>query len=351
MNRASSNSSAPSKAYATSRLNPQVIEDLVPHAARPVAAELHPVSTGDYRIATPAIESFYELIIRCLRYRIPGALTYGPSRTGKTRAIEYLRLLIAHEQPKITTFHAQAEHKPRHAEGPFFANLLEAVGYPEPDAGGNTAKRMRLFAKIKEACCRNGSGVVLLFCDEAQRYDENEYEWLRDVHDRLDSMSIRLYTFLVGQEELLAVKTAMQQARKTQIVARLMVEELAFHGVRDVQDVATCLSGYDKTNFPRKSDWSYTRFFMREAAASGYRLSNDAALLWNAFLSLHHGQGLAGDLEIPMESFTRAVEIVLKDSEVRDCAGYRPAEGLWEMAVRSSGYVQSRMALGPGFNR
>lgn len=27
--------------------------------------------------------------------------------------------------------------------------------------------------------------LVLVFCDGAQRYDENEYECLRDVHDHL----------------------------------------------------------------------------------------------------------------------------------------------------------------------
>jgi midasin (ATPase involved in ribosome maturation) len=60
---------------------------------RPVSLELHPIETGNYRIATPAIQEFYELIIRCLRYRTSGALIYGPSRIGKTRSIEYLRLL------------------------------------------------------------------------------------------------------------------------------------------------------------------------------------------------------------------------------------------------------------------
>jgi hypothetical protein len=95
---------------------------------RPVDPSLHPLVTGNYRLATPAIEGFYELVTRCLRYRIMGALIYGPSRVGKTRAIEYVRLLLAREYPKITTYHAQCEHKPRHAEGPFFATLLEAVG-------------------------------------------------------------------------------------------------------------------------------------------------------------------------------------------------------------------------------
>ena len=83
---------------------------------------------------------------------------------------------------------------------------------------------MKLIDRIKDACARNGSGVVAMFFDEAQRYGENEYEWLRDVHDHLDRINIRLFTFLIGQEELHAVKSAFQQARKTQIVARLMVE-------------------------------------------------------------------------------------------------------------------------------
>ncbi len=193
---------------------------MTPQMPRPIDPSLHPLVTGNYRIATPAIEAFYELVERCLRYRVMGALIYGPSRIGKTRAIEYVRLLLARNHPKMTSYHAQCEHKPRHAEGPFFANLLEAVGDPDPNAGSNPAKRMRLALRIREAAARAGSGTVLLFCDEAQRYNDNEYEWLRDVHDSLDRQQIKLFTFLVGQQELLAQKTALQVAGKTQIVAR-----------------------------------------------------------------------------------------------------------------------------------
>ena len=311
---------------------------------RPIDPALHPIETGNYRIATPAIQSFYELVQRCLRYRITGALIYGPPRIGKTRSIEYLRLLLAEIYPKITTYHAQAEHKPRHAEGPFFTNLLEAVGYPDPETGTNSAKRIRLISKIKEACSKNGSGTVALFCDEAQRYDENEYEWLRDVHDHLDRLQIRLYTFLVGQQELLSIKTALQKTLRTQIVARLMVEELSFFGIRDAEDVATCLNGFEATAVPRGSDWPFTRFYMPQAFDHKYRLSDESQLLWQMFEELHFKAGLPGNLEIPMESFTRAVEIVLKDSVLRDAPDYRPAPALWQQAVRGSGYLQSRMA-------
>ena len=44
-----------------------------------------------------------------------------------------------------------------------------------------------------------------------------------------------------------------------------------------------------------------------------------------------------------MESFARAVEIVLKDSETLQRA---PDATVWASAVRRCGYIQSRMAVG-----
>ena len=141
---------------------------------RPIPLDVHPLENGTYRVATPAIDAFYKLVIRCLHYRTPGALIYGPSRFGKTRAIEYLRLLLEQKHPRITSYHVQAEHKPRHAEGPFLSTLLDAVGDPRPDGGSNPNKRLRLINRIKESCGRKGAGTVMLFCDEAQRYELNE---------------------------------------------------------------------------------------------------------------------------------------------------------------------------------
>lgn len=77
------------------------------------------------------------------------ALIYGAPLISKTRAIEYLRLMLARDLPKITSYHAQCEHKRWHAEGPFFVNLLEAVGDHAPNAGTNLAKRMRLTLRIR----------------------------------------------------------------------------------------------------------------------------------------------------------------------------------------------------------
>lgn len=312
---------------------------------RPIPIASHPLSTGDYRIATPAIQAAYRLIERMLTDRISGALIYGAPRLGKTRAIEYLRLLLAHEHPRVATFHAQCEHKPRHAEGPFLTNLLEAVGDPDPDRGANATKRKRLLLKFREAAIRSGGARIVLFCDEAQRYDLNEYEWLRDVHDALDRQRIRLFTVLVGQDELLAQRTALQRAGMAQIIARLMVEVLRFHGIRSVEDVAKCLMGFDTTTYPEDSSWSFTRFFLPQATDSGFKLAEQASLLWHAFESAHREARLTGPLEIPMEYFTRAVEVFCREAYTLDAPGFVPDERLWRIAIRGSGYVQARQAV------
>jgi len=64
------------------------------------------------------------------------------------------------------------------------------------------------------------------------------------------------------------------------------------------------------------------------------------------FEAAHHKASLPGSLEIPMESITRAVEIVLKESELKDAPGYCPDAALWTHAVQHCGYVQSRHATG-----
>lgn len=89
-----------------------------------------------------------------------------------------------------------------------------------------------------------------------------------------------MFTFLVGQEELLAQKIRLLLARKSQIVARVRVEELAFQCMRDADEVATCLQGYDRTVYPEGSQWTFSRFYLPASFDTGYRLVDDAHRLW-----------------------------------------------------------------------
>jgi hypothetical protein len=312
---------------------------------RPLAPRRHPLSTRTYRVATAAIEACWLLATKCLQYRIPGALVYGEPRLGKTYAIEYLRLLMQRELPTVPSFHVQAEHKTSRSEGSFFASLLRSVRHPQPDLARNSAKRKALHDRLRAVADAQGSTTVVFYCDEAQRYSLDEYEWLRDVHDELAQSGVRLTTFLFGQERLCEQRARFQESGDTQIVKRFMVETLRFRGICSAVDAATCLRSYDEHEFPPDSGWSFMRFFYPHAFAAGLRLEPSAHHLWNAFVAAHAHAALAGEVEIPMEYFSRAVETVLLDGLTQDRIDSEFTEARWANEVQNCGYVASEQAV------
>jgi hypothetical protein len=312
---------------------------------RPVAKERHPLTNRTYRVATTAIESCWLLVSKCLHYRIPGALIYGNSRLGKTYAIEYLRMLINKERPEIPTFHVQAEHKANRSEGAFFSNLLRAVRHPEPEISRNSRKRKELHDRLRAVAESQNSSMVVFFCDEAQRFSIHEYEWLRDVHDELAQSGVRLTTFLFGQERLCEQRARFQDSGDTQIVKRFMVETLRFRGICNVVDAATCLKSYDEHAYPSDSDWSFTRYYYPFAFGAGLRLEKSAQQLWNAFSLAHQHAALGGEIEIPMEYFSRAIEVVLLDGLLHDAVDFTLTEKHWNQVVQNCGYVASEQAV------
>jgi AAA domain len=240
------------------------------------------------------------------------------------------------------------EHHRVDYEGPFFSALLIAAG-----ASGTvlkqsiTVKRQDLLRRMLERLAARKGHIVVLFCDEAQRLSQNSYEWLRDVHDQLAYHRIRLITFLIGQPQLLAQKAKFQMQGDEQIVARFMIEQLQFHGIRNAAEAATCLAGYDKTRYPEGSGPSFTGFFLPKGFAAGLRLEHSGADLWNAFVRAHAQAQLAGTPEIQMDYFTRATESLLLQGVNFDDQALKLDESYWARAVEESGYVSAQRSVVP----
>lgn len=306
---------------------------------------VHPLVRRNYRVATTAIEDFVDLVERCLRVHMPGALVYARPRMGKTHAVDYVCLHLARARPDVHTIRMSCEHHRVAFEGAFFSALLTAAGAREALKGSIAEKRQELIRRLRERMAVNRAHVVVLFCDEAQRLSRNAYEWLRDVHDQLGYHGIRLITFLVGQPQLLAQKAAFQMSGDEQIVARFMIEQLQFHGIRDAAEAATCLAGYDQTRYPEGSGPSFTQFFLPMSFAAGLRLARCGADLWNAFVRAHASAQLTGHPEIQMDYFTRAVESLLSEGHEFDSPTLKLNEANWARAVEDSGYVAAQRSV------
>ena len=308
-------------------------------ALRPIELDQHPMVQQTYILPTNSIDEAYAQVRRCIRHRIPGAMLVGLSRFGKTYCARYIARLLKDDFPKLVVISVGSEKKKVPVESSFWENLLEASCHKEIQSGTNSAKKRRLIQRLIELVTRSGQNLLIVFFDEAQRLFVEEYEWLRDVHDQLERRGIRMITFLIGQQKLLNQKNALRMQGETQIVGRFMIDELPFHGVRTADEAATCLQAYDDACFPLESGWSYTRFFLPEAYDSGFRLVDQAANVWAAFLSAHSGASFRFGVDIPMQYFSRTVEIALTDHSDHDDTGFSLTPAIWEQAVLDARYV------------
>jgi hypothetical protein len=309
---------------------------------RPIPIEEHPVGKKKYRIPTPSIADFHHLLSRCLMLRISGAIVYARTRVGKTCAIQFLESLLQEQMPSLPVLRMRCQHKRIPSETAFFSNLLTMARHKASSGRDPTKLRHRLTERLLEIADEAQGDRILVFLDEAQHLSATDFEWLRDAHDELDAAGVSPVIMFVGQPALRAKKSLFQRDGEEQIVARFMTEELPFHGVRNAADCATCLDGYDKQEYLDGSGWNHTRFFFPRAHLAGLRLAIEGSALWNAFDYAHKSAQLSGDLEIPMEYFTRAVHYVLLHHAAHDSTNFAFSKAIWDEAVEVSGYTRAR---------
>lgn len=311
---------------------------------RPIPMDEHPLRRRTYRVPTPSIAAFRALIDECLFLYISGALIHGRPRMGKSYAIEFVRRDLEQRFPKLSIYKMRCTRSQVPSENSFFATLLNAAKHPAQSSASKAALRGRLVHKLRQVADQRGDDRVVLFIDEAQNLREIEYEWLRDVHDELENHELRLFTFLVGQTQLLAQKSVLQAQDKEQIVARFMVEELAFRGIASGGECAAVMAAYDQGEYPLASGWSYTRFYLPQAYSAGLRLAESAIRLWTAFEEAHINARIEGPVEIPMKYFTSAIEAALLLSAERDAPTLTFDAAFWAQMVERSRYVMARHA-------
>jgi hypothetical protein len=312
---------------------------------RPLPLDEHPLVQQKYIVPTSSIEDLYMRVKKLIRLRTPGGIVYAHPRFGKTYAVRYVMNVLREDYPKAVMLNFGCQMKRHRSEDAFFSVLLAAAGHPGALTGTIAKKRAKLNDKIVELVERSGYNWFVMFADEAQRLDVIEYEWLRDVHDELERRGVRMTTLLVGQPDLLNQKSAFRLSRQTHIVSRFMIDELQFHGLVTGEDAATCLAGYDETYYPERSDWSYTRYFLPAAYSTGFRLVNQAAALWNAFLDAHKQARFEYALEVPMQYFARTVEIALIENVENDDYNFTFTPEVWKNAVAECNFVMAQEEL------
>jgi hypothetical protein len=247
-----------------------------PHVARD-----HPIVTRDYSLYTLAIHEMAQSIAGWLDDQADGATIFGPSRYGKSSAVDHwLQKLLSERHggyvPMVVWSHIDSGGA--QSVGRFYANLLDASAHPLAKAVRSPLDRQHMLIERWMAMAAQGGGrFVVLVIDEAQSMTQREWIWLVELHSTLQKQRIRLCVFSVTSLQFFDEPIGMALSGGAHVAARFMLAARPFHGVRSVQELAYVMAGYDSgTAWPPGSGVSFTAGLAAQAWSEGFRIKPSA---------------------------------------------------------------------------
>jgi hypothetical protein len=287
--------------------------------ATPLVAEHiprhHPLVTRDYSLYTPAIAQMAESIGHWLDDQVDGATIFGPSRFGKSSAVDnWLQTLLAEryggQVPLVIWSHTDSGGS--QSVGRFHAHLLHASRHPLAKAARSPLDRQHmLIERWAELASQGGGRFLVLVIDEAQGMTQREWLWLVELHSLLEKERLRLCVFSVASLQFFDEPVGMAMSGGAHVAARFMLAAEPFHGIRDIDELRFVLSGYDQgTEWPKRSGTSFTAGLAPLAWAAGFRMANHA----DGFMQAMQDELPAkyeGPIEFPMKTVAQAARHAL----------------------------------------
>jgi hypothetical protein len=275
----------------------------------------HPLVTRDYSLYTPPIERMVDQLASWIDNQVEGATIYGPSRFGKSSAVDHwVQTLLSQRYrntvPMVVWSHTDAGGA--NSVGRFYACLLHASKHPLAMAARSPLSRQHmLMERWHSLAVRGGGRFLVLIIDEAQGMTQREWLWLVELHSLLEKERLRVCVFAVASLQFFDEPIALAMIGGAHVAARFMLASERFHGIEGLDELACVMAGYDQaTEWPPRSGISFTQGITPAAWAEGFRMEDQAGKLHEALI-----QGLPpnypGPPELPMKTIVHCCRHLL----------------------------------------
>lgn len=294
----------------------------------------HPVVTRDYSLFTASIAAMVDRIARWIDDQVDGATIFGPSRFGKSSAVNHwLQTLLSERYggfvPMVVWSHSDSGAT---SPGQFHSHLLHACRHRLSRAARSPMDRQEMLVeRLGQLAAQGGGRFVVLVIDEAQSMTQREWLWLVELHSRLELDRLRLCVFSVASLQVYDEPLAMAMTGGAHVSARFMLDSERFHGVRGVDELRYVLSGYDQeSEWPKGSGASFTQGLAPKAWDEGFRMASMAEGLHAAMVNALP-EKYDGPIEFPM----RTVAMSARHALLRVAGGADASDVMSEASLRS----------------
>ena len=279
---------------------------------------LDPSVFTELRFATPPIEKFANTLRQWFGAAIIGGLIYGPSRAGKSYAIEYVKQkrsdIFGYDIPIIL----MQWKKPIIKEKDFHERFLRACGHSLPsDRTSNRELETRLVEYLATLAANSGRSCLIVFIDEAQYLRLDDLSFLANIYNRLKDKKIQQFTFLVGERKLTGLRGKAITDGEERYVGRFMCADFEFPLLKSARDLAVVLKQYDTTDYPEGSGKTIIQRFLPKASAKGWKFENQSKQIWQEFRCSARSVGKKTS-SMKMQSCTQIVAQLLQALSKRD---------------------------------
>lgn len=297
-------------------------------------------------IATRQICEVQRLVDRWILMNSCGAIVCGPSRCGKTCAINYIskHLKETYGNALPVYVYTATDHVP--TQKTFYESLLLKLGHSEASKGNANQMRIRIVNRLISEALNTKYQMVILFIDEAYLLHEKELTWLIDIYNELNLNDVLLTVIMFGTEELKDMRNGFIKKQKQQIVQRFMKEVVEFHGIENELDLGVCLASID-SSVTLQGDVQpivLSKEYFPNAYAEGYTLASSTQDFWGAVESLRQKNKIATNY-LTMKCFVDTLMICLHEYGINagEHSVYAPTQEIWEKCLIDAGFVLSQV--------
>ncbi|WP_265923352.1 ATP-binding protein [Cupriavidus nantongensis] len=227
---------------------------------------------------TPPVRECYEatkyLIVQRQSFFIE-----EPTGEGKTMMMRAISNQLPKDLGDITLTMYEAANKPAPSIRAFFKGFLSALKHPEKS--GETADlRERVHRRLSAWAIDTCWQTVVLMIDEAQALIPEDYGFIKDIQNELESEGIDLVVISCGESPALGLMLKdMRRKISSACGDRFARHQLRIRGY-DEKSIRALLQAIDVACWPAGTSQTWPGFFFPCAVAHGLLLERDAEILW-----------------------------------------------------------------------
>lgn len=282
--------------------------------SRSTPAPRNTIPNARFVLKTPPIVEALEDFLTLVEFRDTGGFLVAPQRWGKTRAARYLCASLAATFGPIPFVNVPLRSSMQKGPTAFYSFLLSQANYRHAKAKGRDDDDLRnLFTElVATRAKRSRHKMFVLVIDEAQELTPEQWGFLFNISNEVDTFRVNLVVLLVGQPGLQDAVAKLLTANHEEIVERFLLRQLRFRGLTSASELKFVLQALDELKLPNGDGRPYLSNWCPLAFDGGWRLANQADRLWEEFSQLYEKAGLKV-VELPMTYVMNSVNRLLRD--------------------------------------